>query len=170
MEKKYYYINSSGAQFGPLTLSELIGAGITPDTYVWCAGFKEWVQAMTVPEIAAYLQPEAQQQPAAQSVTPSYTNPAGYNDYEAMPNTYLGWSIAAAFLCCMPAAIVAIVYAAQVSPKWLSGDRAGARRSAQLARTWFWVSFSIGFLVYISYFLLIFGTGLSLISVLSNFN
>ena len=148
MEKKYYYIDSRGTQFGPLTLDELLGAGITPTTYVWRAGMKEWKMAKDVLEIAEQMQTP----PMAGAPQPAYNNQygnqyGGYNqsyDNEPIPSSYLGWSIAATLLCCLPAGIVAIIYASQVSSKWASGDREGARRSASLAKTWFWVSVGVG--------------------------
>ena len=71
MEKKYYYIDSRGTQFGPLTLDELLGAGITPTTYVWRAGMKEWKMAKDVLEIAEQMQTP----PMAGAPQPAYNNP-----------------------------------------------------------------------------------------------
>lgn len=145
MEKKYYYIDSKGTQFGPLTINELIGAGIRPDTYVWRAGLSEWKLAKDLPEVASYLNavPQATSLPSLGNTVPGNysTNGGGANStnrpQEPMPSTYLGWSIAATFLCCLPAGIVAIIFASQVSSKWACGDYAGAKRSASLAKTWF---------------------------------
>lgn len=156
MEKKYYYIDSRGNQFGPLTLDELVGAGISLTTYVWCAGMKEWQMAKDVPEVLQLIQTP----PNTCGVQPPYNNQyAGYSpvyDNEPIPSSYLGWSIAATLLCCLPTGIVAIIYASQVSSKWAAGDRMGARRSASLAKTWFWVSFGVGLLCNILYLALYF--------------
>ena len=60
------------------------------------------------------------------------------------PSNYLPWAIATTLLCCLPAGIVSIVFAAQVDGKWNSGDYAGAQASSQKARTWAIVSAVVG--------------------------
>jgi hypothetical protein len=70
---------------------------------------------------------------------PGFGAPAG-----PPPPNYLGWAIASTVLCCIPAGIVAIVYAAQVNGKWTSGDFQGAARASRLARNWFITSIIVG--------------------------
>ncbi len=53
-----------------------------------------------------------------------------------MPQNYLVWAILATLFCCLPFGIVSIVYAAQVSGKYTSGDYAGATASSENARKW----------------------------------
>ncbi len=48
--------------------------------------------------------------------------------------------------CCLPFGIVAIVYAAQVSPKLAFGDYEGAVRSSKSADRWIWVGIIFGIL------------------------
>ena len=60
------------------------------------------------------------------------------------PSNYLPWAIATTLLCCLPAGIVSIVFAAQVDGKWNAGDYAGAQASSQKARTWAIVSAVVG--------------------------
>ena len=60
------------------------------------------------------------------------------------PSNYLPWAIATTLLCCLPAGIVSIVFAAQVDGKWNSGDYAGAQASSKKARTWAIVSAVVG--------------------------
>src|SRR5262249_18077502 len=64
---------------------------------------------------------------------------------------YLIPSILVTLCCCVPAGIVAIVYAAQVNSKFAAGDVAGAQESARLAKIWCWVGFGCGALVGIIY-------------------
>jgi hypothetical protein len=64
---------------------------------------------------------------------------------------YLVPSILVTLCCCVPAGIVAIVYAAQVNSKLAAGDVAGAQESARLAKIWSWVAFGCGALVGIIY-------------------
>jgi len=54
------------------------------------------------------------------------------------------FAILATVLCCLPAGIPAIVYAAQVNGKLQAGDLAGARAASENAKMWCWISFGIG--------------------------
>jgi hypothetical protein len=67
-----------------------------------------------------------------------------------IPN-YLVQSILVTLCCCLPAGIVAIVYAAQVNSKVAAGDIAGAMESSRLAKIWSWVGFGLGILVTLIY-------------------
>jgi len=64
---------------------------------------------------------------------------------------YLVPAILVTLCCCVPAGIVAIVYAAQVNAKLAAGDIAGASESARLAKIWSWVGFGCGALLGIIY-------------------
>ena len=63
--------------------------------------------------------------------------PGGYGGYGGapgpMPENYLVWAILTTLFCCLPFGIVSIVYAAQVSGKYTSGDYAGAVASSENA-------------------------------------
>ena len=50
-----YWVHISGVQRGPMQLEELIGLGITAETYVWREGLADWVQAREVPELAGFF-------------------------------------------------------------------------------------------------------------------
>ena len=45
-------------------------------------------------------------------------------------------SIIATLLCCLPAGVVGIVFAAQVNGKLAAGDYNGAKKSSDQARLW----------------------------------
>lgn len=60
------------------------------------------------------------------------------------PATWLWQSIVATVLCCLPAGIVAVVYAAQAQGAVNSGDLALAREKADKARIWTLVSVGVG--------------------------
>jgi hypothetical protein len=64
---------------------------------------------------------------------------------------YLVPAILITLCCCMPAGIVAIIYAAQVNSKLAGGDIRGAQESARLAKIWSWVGFGAGVLLMIIY-------------------
>ena len=50
-----YWVHIGGLQRGPMTLDELIGLGITRETYVWRVGLKDWVQAKDLDELSGYF-------------------------------------------------------------------------------------------------------------------
>jgi hypothetical protein len=60
---------------------------------------------------------------------------------------YLVFAILATVLCCLPAGIVAIVYASQVNSKAQSGDMAGALEASKNAKLWCWISAGTGLAV-----------------------
>jgi len=60
-----------------------------------------------------------------------------------VPN-YLVFAILATILCCLPAGIPAIVYAAQVNGKLQAGDIAGAQAASKNAKMWCWISAGVG--------------------------
>lgn len=62
-----------------------------------------------------------------------------------VPN-YLVPAILSTIFCCVPAGIVAIVYAAQVNSRKQVGDIAGAADASNKAQTWCWVAFGLGLL------------------------
>ena len=78
---------------------------------------------------------------------------AGGMDYGAPVNipNYLVQAILVTICCCLPAGIVAIVYAAQVNGRVASGDYAEAQRLSNNAKTWCWVSFGVGIAVGVVY-------------------
>lgn len=75
---------------------------------------------------------------------PAPTPQAGSQTAEAAPSTWLWQSIAATVLCCLPAGIVAIVYAAQAQGAVNTRDYALAREKGDRARTWTLVSIGLG--------------------------
>ena len=76
--------------------------------------------------------------------------PPGGMPAPSIPN-YLVQAILCTLFCCLPAGIVAIVYAAQVNSKLGMGDRAGAMQSSENAKKWAWVSFGVGLGVAVIY-------------------
>ncbi len=57
---------------------------------------------------------------------------------------YLVFAILTTVLCCLPAGIPAIIYAAQVNGKLQAGDLAGARAASNNAKMWCWIAFGLG--------------------------
>jgi hypothetical protein len=60
-----------------------------------------------------------------------------------VPN-YLVFAILSTVLCCLPAGIPAIVYAAQVNGRLQAGDIAGAQAASNNAKMWCWISLGLG--------------------------
>ncbi len=63
------------------------------------------------------------------------------------PNNYLALSIITTLLCCQVFGIIAIIYAAQVNTKYISGDYDGAERSSKNARNWSFAGIGVGLLI-----------------------
>jgi hypothetical protein len=63
-----------------------------------------------------------------------------------VPN-YLVFAILVTILCCLPAGIPAIVYAAQVNGKLQAGDIAGAQLASKNAKMWCFISAGVGLAV-----------------------
>jgi Interferon-induced transmembrane protein/zinc-ribbon domain len=78
----------------------------------------------------------------------------GQRSAVAVPN-YLVFAIVATVLCCLPAGIPAIVYAAQVNGKLQAGDIAGAQAASKNAKMWCWIAGGVGLAGYLIYGLLI---------------
>jgi len=63
---------------------------------------------------------------------------------EPCPPTNLVWAIIATVLCCLPAGVVAIVYALKVSNKYRAGDIEGAKRASETGAWWCIASIILG--------------------------
>lgn len=76
-----------------------------------------------------------------------FSGPARNQDREeAMPPTYLIWSVLCVVCCCFVPGIIAIVFSSQVSSRYYAGDIEGARRASRNAEIWIIVSFVLGVL------------------------
>lgn len=50
-----YFAMIGGRQYGPMDLEDMSAEGVRPDTYVWCKGMDDWMQASEVPDICRYF-------------------------------------------------------------------------------------------------------------------
>jgi hypothetical protein len=98
--------------------------------------------------------------PDGMSVCPNCGAAAPAFAEQAKIQNYLVPAILITLCCCLPAGIVAIIYAAQVNSKLAAGDVGGAQESARLARMWTWIGFGAGILLGIIYALVGFGGAL----------
>lgn len=93
---------------------------------------------------------------------PQAPSPAGgWQTAETAPSTWLWQSIAATVLCCLPAGIVAIVYAAQAQGAVKARDPALAREKADKARLWTLISVGVGLVLALLWFALVMSGAMS---------
>lgn len=98
-------------------------------------------------ESAAELQEEPQPAPRPLPPPPPppsvpYVQPPARR--EPKPPTYLGWSIAAIICCCLITGVIAVIYAARVTPCYDRGDYEGARKASERAELWLIISITAG--------------------------
>lgn len=46
-----WYINYNGQQYGPMEKHELLSYGLSPESYVWKSGMRQWQEARNFPEL-----------------------------------------------------------------------------------------------------------------------
>lgn len=163
-----YWISIDKKKIGPLSLSNVRSRRLDPDTLVWHDGLATWCKASALPELEGSLASDSnppeivgpgEDTPSTEpksmphipydgnrplSSRPIYLNREQPTEIPERPTTYLGWSIAAIILCCLPAAIVALVYALKVTSRYNEGDYAGAQKASERAETWLILSIVIG--------------------------
>lgn len=52
----YYYLDADMRQVGPVSLDDLMAAGVTGDTMVWHEGLEEWAKAGNLPEVVKAME------------------------------------------------------------------------------------------------------------------
>lgn len=90
--------------------------------------------------------------PPPSQLPSGYPPPGGRPPGATTVPNYLVFAILTTLLCCLPAGVVAIVYAAQVNGKEASGDYAGAVDSSNKAKLWCIISAVVGLLAIIAGF------------------
>lgn len=153
-----YWINHNGVQSGPVDADGIKELALTSRAYVWHPGLSDWVKITQVPELEGLyevvdepatvgqpLQPQ-NTAPAQQPMNPQPVNTQLEGDPEPCPPTNLVWAIITTVLCCLPAGIVAIIYAMKVTNKYREGDIEGAKRASEVGAWWCIVSIILGIL------------------------
>lgn len=142
-----YWVIIDNQKVGPMSLMELRRIPLTPDTMVWHTGMADWRKAASFPELAPLFGP-AQPQAGAENYyapqpggmqqpqTAGYYRPQPQPVRPPMPETYLGWNIAAIILCCCIPAIIGVIYSSKVSSRYMRGDYEGARSASSAACGW----------------------------------
>ena len=72
-----FWIRINGLQEGPMDLEQLKAQKITPTTYVWCAGMKDWAYARDVTDLQDIIAQNSN------SEEPGYNNPEQTSIVEA---------------------------------------------------------------------------------------
>ena len=162
-----YWINHNGVQFGPVEFEALKDMALTSQAYVWHEGLADWKKITQLPELqGCYVMAGAPAAgPVADDIPPipqeetvvtgqPYQQPQYQPQYQPhqeevppCPPTNLVWGIIATVLCCMPAGIVAIVYALKVSSCCRQGDIKGAERASETGAWWCIASIILGIIV-----------------------
>ena len=153
-----YWINHNGVQSGPVDADGIKELALTSRAYVWHPGLSDWVKITQVPELEGLfevvdepatvgqpLQPQ-NTAPAQQPMNPQPVNTQPEGTPEPCPPTNLVWAIITTVLCCLPAGIVAIIYAMKVTNKYREGDIEGAKRASEVGAWWCIVSIILGIL------------------------
>lgn len=141
------WIQFDGRQQGPFTLDELRGMGIRPDTPVWYEGLPQWTFAASAPLTATLF--GAPGQPtgfygAYQQGMPYYAPGTMPQEEPKCPPTFLAWAIIVTICCCIPAGLVAIYFACQVTSRYVNHDYEGSRRASDRAQLWIVIALVFG--------------------------
>lgn len=165
--KQYYYLNAQGKQMPPVDFDSLRYVGITADTMVWFEGLPAWTRAGDIPELQAIVgvaAPQQNQRPPVGYTQPGFQQPGyqqpnyqpGYGSQmppmQQKPQSWLWLGICTTLLCCLPAGVVSIIYAAKVDNLWNQGRYSEAVAASNNAKTWGIVSAAAGVIVFIIYF------------------
>lgn len=146
-----YFARINKENVGPLSLKELVEAGVRPSTYVWCKGMTDWQRAEDDPEICramrrylAGLDPETGQETAlarpdetprqvaeTQQENPyvglrGLPEPENNINYSFKPAGVSVIMAIVATICCFPiTGVVAIFYAMRCQADWRMSEQPG---------------------------------------------
>ncbi len=148
MNENYYMITATGEKVGPMSVDSMVAHGLTPNTMVWRQGLTDWVRAAQLPELVQVINT-----PPAPPTAPQFNNVKYNNCNMPRPNNYLAFAIISTILCCMPAGVVSIVYAAKVDSLWSQGRYDEAQAASNKAKTWAIVSLVVALVGGLCYFL-----------------
>lgn len=146
-----YHLSRNGQPTGTCSKEEAVArysrGEILPTDLVWCEGMANWTPASQVFGPVPSAAPVTAPLPTASTPLPPPVNAPT----TPKPSNYLVMAILVTLLCCLPAGVVAIIYAAQVDGKWNAGDYAGAEASSKNAKLWSLVSLGVGLVGILAY-------------------
>lgn len=171
---KKYWIIENGKPIGPFSIDDLkVRRDFTAALPVWCAEFTDWTTAGEVPELACLIvEDEATITDEETSKEENKTPEAKFENFFGMhrtaepqpqgqqpwiitaipeeingtkrPKNYMVWNIVMLFCCCLPAAVVGLIFSSQVNRKWMQGDVDGAVKASEYAQWCIILSFVLG--------------------------
>lgn len=153
-----YYARINKENVGPLSLKELVEAGIRPSTYIWCKGMADWQPAGDDPEVCrairrylAGLDPETganmvSAEPGDQTVEPmpeepgnaitgihGIPEPPSQIDYSMQPPGVSVFTAIIVTLCCFPlTGAIAIFFALRCRADWKMAQQDGMSQAQSL--------------------------------------
>ena len=130
---KYWLSNGDGQTYGPYTIDELRGFAaegrVTNMTQLCQEGTQQWVSATAMLGVGLGGVPP--------------TSPGAVPPVPFQSAASAGWTpvslvapILAIIFCCMPAAVVSLVYATNANSKALMGNMAGAEADKKSSAMW----------------------------------
>ena len=165
-----WYFMKDGTQYGPIPEEQIRtmarDGNLNQDDLVWSEGMASWVAAAEVgifefpappppppPQYTAPPPPPPQYQapPPQYGAPPPYPSAPAFGSAGADIPNYLPWAIVATLFCCLPAGVVAIVFASKANSAKAIGDFEGARKAAEHAKISLIVSVGLGLLVVVFY-------------------
>lgn len=169
-----YFAMLDGEQKGPFTLEQLADAGVTPDTYIWCKGMPDWVQAREDGEVCRYFRRRLfDKMHPAQQITnaPDVIQHSNDENFDDVPLRYRGVvqnagempqfqepqhehvvpprsrmveAVLVTILCCPLTGIVAIYFAHKINELWLKGQKNESYEMARRAKMWIGITLFVG--------------------------
>ena len=73
----YYYLDADMRQVGPMSLDDLVDAGVKGDTMVWHEGLEEWAKAGNLPEVVKAMERKARPATPEKPQAPEYPEAPG---------------------------------------------------------------------------------------------
>lgn len=124
----------------------------------------DWAPAREVSELQELLTPSAPTPPSYNAPTygaPQYNNAPQYNsapqyntpsEQPPVPPNYLVWCILVTIFCCNIGGVIALIFSARVSSRYIAGDYEGAAYASRQTRNRIIATACIGFVIMIAYF------------------
>ena len=140
---KYFYLDTSDQQLGPVSPEMFASLGINANTMVWKKGMPKWIKASQIPELAMFIGNQAdsyippQLQPPSQPRKP-FENTGGVSTHQKppVPDNNIVWGVLVTVFCCLPLGIYSIIQGSKVSGLYASGKYAEAKAMSEEAKIW----------------------------------